>query len=263
MPNVVMSRKRKSVISGGRKLRRRTDSSNITRNNSFKVYQSLSNSGNLRVVKKVTSGSGSSIGIIPLSGFVLGGLTTSPVLGIYATLTGFSVYNTSIGPASTVSYAWGFPNNYSQIFDQFRILGIKVKGYVSNNSSSFNNTSTNSPLFYSSIDYDGGFVTPPTTVSAVLAYENSRIHQQGSDTGKPAIYRSFQPRIVNNLTNNIVSSNSYGLMPAKSWVDTNSPNCAHWGMFLAYDGQSSALNTIEATLTLVMELEYEFRGIRY
>jgi hypothetical protein len=220
----------------------------------------LLNSGSLRVVKRATSSGG--IAIIPATGLSISGVTTSPVIGMYFTQAGFLVYNTTVGPSVTAAYPYTGASNYNNIYDQFMISEVRVRAYFSNNYSSVGSITTAIPLVYSSVDFDGSNA-PPTSASAVLSYENSVVHQQGSTTDRPFIDRKLIPPVVNNLTGNLVTSNAYGLLPECSYIDTASAGqTAHWGMFFAYDPQSASLTTAIGYLTFVVDITLNYRGDR-
>jgi hypothetical protein len=220
----------------------------------------LLNSGSLRVTKRATSLGG--IAIIPSSGLSISGVTTSPVIGMYFTQAGFIVYNTTVGPSVIDAFSYPGATNYTSIYDQFMISEVRVRAYFSNNYSSVGSVTSAIPLIYSAVDFDGAS-SPPTSASAVLSYENSVVHQQGSTTDRPFIDRKLIPRVVNNVTGNLVTSNAYGLLPECSYVDsTSAGNTAHWGMFFAYDPQSASSSTAIGYLTFVVDLTLNYRGDR-
>jgi hypothetical protein len=146
------------------------------------------------------------------------------------------------------------------MFDQWRIKEVKVSAYFSNNFSSTQAVSTNIPLFYSAIDFDGAG-SSPTSLTAVLGYQNSTVHQTNSN-GTPLLTRRFVPRVVVALDNNLFSANNFGIQPEGSWVDSSTPLTPHYGMFLAYDNQGATLTSSEGALTLIFEVSYEYRGVR-
>jgi hypothetical protein len=214
----------------------------------------------LRITKRVTSSGG--IALIPSSGFSLPGVTTSSVIGLYFTQTGISFYNTTVGPSIVNSYSYTGAGNYSAIYDQFMISEVRVRAYFSNNVSSVGSITTAIPLIYSAVDFDGS-ASPPSSAAAVLSYENSVVHQQGSSTDRPFIDRKLIPRIVNNATGNLVTSNAYSLLPEKSYVDTVSASTmAHWGMFFAYDPQTASLTTPIGYITFIVDITLNYRGDR-
>jgi hypothetical protein len=220
----------------------------------------LSTAGSLRVVKTATSGG--SIDIIGGSGFnnIGSSFSVTPVIGMFFSQAGFYVYNTVIGPAAFAFFPYTGAGNYTAIYDQWRIDKVRLRAYFSNNFSGVNTVSSSIPLFYSCIDYDGSNL-PPGNVQAVLSYENSCVHQTPT-TGIPVIDRTFVPRVVNNLTGNLVVSNAYGLMPERSWIDSASSSTPHWGMFVGFDPQGATATTATGYITFIAEIEYEYRGDR-
>jgi hypothetical protein len=142
------------------------------------------------------------------------------------------------------------------------ISEVRVRAYFSNNYSSVGSVTTAIPLVYSAVDFDGSN-SPPTSAAAVLSYENSVVHQQGSTTDRPFIDRKLIPRLVNNATGNLVTSNAYSLLPEMSYVDTASATVLpHWGMFFAYDPQTASLTTPIGYVTFIIDLTLNYRGDR-
>jgi len=257
MPRRGVKRPAASKASSAAK-RMRSSSSFNTRTLAIPRISTLSNSGGLRTIKTISSQG--LIQVIPTSGFSISGLSASAVIGLYFTQTGYTVYNTTVGPNTGVSFTWGnAAGNYQNIFDQFRINKVHVKGYFSNNTSNVSSVTTSIPLFYSACDFDGSN-SPPTNTGGVLGYENSAVHQQNAD-GKPCIDRVLVPRVVNNLTGNLVTANQYGLMPARSWIDLGSQNCPHWGMYIGFDAQATTQTSSIGALTLIVTIDYEYRGL--
>lgn len=242
--------------SGSRKRARNDGRSRVMRHRI--PMDTLARSGGFKVIKKVTSTGG--ITVVPTSGLNITALTASPVIALYFTLAGYTIYDPTVGTSPSSSYAWTGSNSYYNIFDQYRINSVTVKGYFSNNTSTVASVVNNIPLFYTAIDYDGGAILV-NSLNGVLSYSNSQIHQANS-SGKPCFYRKFQPRTVNNLSGNLVTSNQYGINKANQWIDTASPNCPHWGLMLAYDNQGATQTSTEGSLTIIAEIEYEFKGIR-
>jgi hypothetical protein len=181
-------------------------------------------------------------------------------MGLWFCQTGAYVYNTTVGTGTSVGLAYQGYGNYSAMFDQWRIREVRVSGYFSNNFSSTQAVTTNIPLFYTAVDYDGGS-SAPTSVAGVLTYQNSVVHQACS-SGQPAFVRTFVPRVIVALDNNLFTPANYGVQPEGSWIDTSTPYAPHYGMFFGYDNQGATLATSEGSLTLVYDISYEYRGVR-
>jgi len=222
---------------------------------STKVMATVSNSGGLRVIKRATTGGNIAVGLNPSIGFVVSGLTSSNVLGFWFMQSGFAIYNPTVGPGTFYSVNYNGYGNYAAMFDQFRISSVKVTGWCSNNTSSTTTTNTNIPLLYSAVDFDVD-TSPPTSISSIVSYTNSCVHQANT-LGKPAFTRTLVPRAS---LSSATGTNAV-IAPAGSWIDTSSGSTPHYGMFLALDSQTGT-NVIEGYLTLIAEIQFEYRGER-
>lgn len=219
--------------------------------------QTVGNSGGFRVAKRVTSSS--ALGLVPVSGFS-SSLVNSTCVGVYFTQAGFNIYNPTAGAATSIALSYTGNSNYTQMFDQYRIMRVRLRGYFSNNYSSNTTTTSTIPLFYTAVDFDGANATIGS-VQNVLSYQNCKVTQAGA-TGAPCIDVELVPRVVNSLTSNLLSGNNYGLMPAGSWIDCVSNGTPHWGVFIGFDTQGGTSSLTMGYLTLVAEMEYEYRGDR-
>lgn len=196
--------------------------------------------------------------LVPTTGITVAGLSSSKVLGLYVTGSGISFFNTSVGPSVPVTLNFINNTGYSQIFDQFRILKLRITGWFQNDTSSTSSITTGMPLFYTAIDYDAN--NAPPDPASVLGLSSS-IVSQAAAMGKPCFSRTFQPRVLNALTNNVLTSNAYSISPPGTWIDNTSYNTAcHYGMYIGWDTQSQSLATSIGALTLVCECEMEFRS---
>jgi hypothetical protein len=232
--------------------------SNVSNGLRLSMGQKLKNDPGVIVIKRATTEG--TIGLQPIGGFNLSGLTLGKILGVYVSALGVHLYNPAVGPNVAVRFDFSKATNLLTLFDFYRIRKVTIKAYISNNTSSVANTTNANPLFYTCIDYDGG-ATVPSAVSDVLGYGNALVHQSGKIADKPTIKRTWVPRITNNMTGNIVTSNNYGIMPERTWVDNQSSTCPHWGMFIAYDAQQATQIGEVAKVTIICEAEMEFKGL--
>jgi hypothetical protein len=199
------------------------------------------------------------ISLLPNSGIAVGGLTTGYVIGIYFTVLGVGVYQPSVGLGTAVTAVYPNGGSYTSVFDIARIRKVSLKGYFSNNISNVSGITTNIPLLYSAVDYDG--TSNPTTPGAVLSYDNSKVLQSNA-FGSPCVNETFVPRLVNQMNNPLLSSAYAGVMPPGSWLDSTSYLAPHFGMFVAYDNQSANQVASEGVLTLIAEVHVEWGANR-
>jgi hypothetical protein len=219
----------------------------------------LNNSGGFMVVKKTTSGA--AIAYQGSAGMNNTSLTSGFAFGVYFTQTGFSIYNAYIGIATVASFTYTGASNYTSMFDQYRILRVKVTGYWSANVGQNGNANlgTPVPLMYTAIDFDGAAPGVINTAQNVLTYQNSQAHQPGT-LGRPIFTRTLQPRVVLDLTQ--YTGAPVGTAPAGQWVDCGNATVPHYGLLMGYDNMGASSTLTESYLNLVVETEYEYRGDR-
>jgi hypothetical protein len=245
---------RKSKMRGSRKNRARRDNSGT---NLSGRMEKASIGPQIRVRRSVSSTN--SIALVPSSGMVIGGLTTSYVIGLSFNALSANWYNTSVGPSILGSASFPNASSYTSIFDYYRILKVKVTGWFQNDYSSTSSTASGMPLFYTAVDYDASGA--PTTALSVLEYATSKVSQAAA-MGKPAFVHTFQPRAINTLNSTVLSAQFISLAPPGTWVDTATGSAPHYGMFIAWDPQSQTQSTSIGCLTLVVEMEIEYKGAR-
>jgi hypothetical protein len=183
---------------------------------------------------------------ISSAGFAVSGLTTSPVLGIFFTEKGFSIYNPSVGLGSIVAFPYANNASYPQVFDMMRILKVDIEGYTGLTAATANQTIA-IPVFYTCVDYD--LNNSPTTAAQVLSYDNSKV-RQANTVGTPFMKETFVPRLsqpVSGLTNTI--------MPPGTWIDVADSITPHYGTYLAIDNISSA---VSGNVVLIATIHYEW-----
>jgi len=214
------------------------------------------NSVGFRATRKLTTGS--QISLIPNSGLAISGITTSSVIGIYFTLYGISIYNTSVGTSVIATASFPNTSSYQAIFDEYRINKVTIEGYFSNNTSNVSSTATSIPVFYTCTDFD--YSSPPTSANGVLTYSTSRAHQANS-IGKPVFSRTLIPRAIVDTSASFLGAVIPGLMPERTWMDS-SYSTSHYGFFICYDPQGGTQATSEGYLSLILSTEFEYRGNR-
>jgi hypothetical protein len=211
----------------------------------------------IRVRRSVSSTS--SITLVPSTGLVVSGLTTSYVLGVFFSGQGAAWYNTSVGTAITGNVTFPNASSYNAIFDFYRLMKVRITGWFQNDTSSTSSSSTGMPLFYTAVDYDASGA--PTTALGVLEYANAKVSQAAA-MGKPAFVHTFQPRAINTLNSTVLATQYASLAPPGTWIDTATPAANHYGMYIAWDPQSQTSTSSIGCLTLVFEMEIEYKGAR-
>lgn len=202
---------------------------------------------------KHTTSSAVAVSVVPSSGFVVAGLTSSVNLGIAFLQSGFFLYNPTVGTGTTVPYTYPDYASYLAIFDQFRIAKVRVRAYFSNTISNVTGTTTSMPLIYSAIDFDGG-LPPGTTPGTLLTYSNGMIHQPNT-LGTPFLDRVLVPAVL--------QSSSQIAAPG-IFIDTNAPgpSNAWFGMLLQLDVMAATSGVSMGDIVFVVSEEYEYKNPR-
>lgn len=204
---------------------------------------------------------GNVITLTPSSGFNLSGLTNGFTLGMSFTGNGVNFYNAAVGYPTNFAVSFADASSYNTIFDQYRIKKAKVTAWFQNDYSSTSSVTTGMPLFYVANDYDNNGIPTSANASQIMSYSNSKVYQANS-AGKPAFVRVLQPRVLNTLSYGITTPGYVGIMPPNSWIDTATPTAPHFGVIIGYDPLSANQASSIGGLSLVVELEIEFRGAR-
>lgn len=116
---------------------------------------------------------------------------------------------------------------FTNLFDQYRINGVRVKIIFTKNESTTNTSVTTNliPIMGTCIDYDNA--SAPINVNEVLQYETARVHRMD----KP-IVRFLRPKVDQALYSGAFTS--YGNM--RTWIDSDSPTVQHYGLKWYTDG---------------------------
>jgi hypothetical protein len=183
---------------------------------------------------------------ISSAGFAVSGLTTSPVLGIFFTEKGFSIYNPSVGLGAVVAFPYANYASYPQVFDMMRITKVDIEAYAGLTVATANQA-TAIPVFYTCVDYD--LNNSPATAAQVLSYDNSKV-RQANTMGTPFMKETFVPRLLQP-----VSGATNTIMPPGTWIDVTDTITPHYGAFLAIDTMQSAAN---GNVALIATVHYEW-----
>jgi len=195
------------------------------------------------------------VSLIPNQGISIAGLTTGYVVGMYFTAVGVGFYQPSVGIGTAVTVNYSNAADYLPIFDIVRLLRVKVTAYFAANTSSNATLTTNMPLLYTAVDYDG--TSNPTTPLGVLAYDNAKVLQANS-TGMPCVNETIAPRLAIELNNAILTAPYVGPSLPGTWLDSTSYTAPHYGLFIAYDSEGASQNTTMGQLTIITELFVEW-----
>lgn len=146
------------------------------------------------------------------------------------------------------------PNSaeYSTLYDQYRILGIKVTFYPAITQSFLTATiGAQAPgEFYSVIDHDTS--NPPASIGAYLQYDTLR----RSFFNRPHS-RYFRPQcLVKAVMNSDTTATAATNLNRKSWIDMGSMDAKYFGLLVAYsvsDSTTVYAQLIRATATFYFQ----------
>lgn len=142
---------------------------------------------------------------------------------------------------------------FSNLFDEFMILGVKIKFIPSVTGADANPTSSivTMPNLFTCIDYDSA-QTP--TLSEILQYPNVKITKASSIHS-----RYFKPHVAY-LTYKTALTSGYG-SKTNVWVDFENPDVPHYGLLWCLDGN---FGTGNGSLYLKPYITYYFacKGVR-
>lgn len=129
---------------------------------------------------------------------------------------------------------------FSALFDQYKITGIKLNFYLVRNLGNAANVVGIRPRMYIVTDYDTS--TSPTSFDELREYSNCRVHQ--FDDSKPFTY-FIRPKILNEVYRTAVSTGTAPQRPP--WVSTAHLDLQHFGMRLGIE------NILDSDVSIVME----------
>jgi len=154
-------------------------------------------------------------------------------------------------------------SDYSNIYDQYRILDITVLIYFSNNNSSINTPATAFPMLYTAIDYDDAGAL--TSVSEALSYAKSTIIQPGNESGKPGGASKIvirRPAVqVSALLTNFVGTTAAARIEHSPWLDSDTVNVEHNGLKIYADPVGSFAGS-EGYFTFVFQCLHEYKYVK-
>lgn len=148
---------------------------------------------------------------------------------------------------SDLSQPWG------NIFDQFRIVGVKCTFWCTSN---LPGVSTNPLMLYTSVDLDGQNPLPGSEAD-LLQRSNVKQRQLTFGGSNPQYHQHYlKPRTAKAIYSGGVLS-AYGLDTPKTWLDIRSANNApHYGLLHAYVAPSGNSNPIPLRIQTTYYLQF-------
>lgn len=129
---------------------------------------------------------------------------------------------------------------FTSLYDQYRINGVKITLIPRGNQSDIGAASTTAAQsvgIFSVVDYDDTSLL--TSLNQALQYQNckmTRTHQQHS--------RYLKPRVEVNALSSTAPGNA-NVMPVRGWVDCDFPNTPHQGVKYVFQQSPNSVQTFD------------------
>ena len=145
-------------------------------------------------------------------------------------------------------------NSWAEVFDQFRIVGVKVTFW--NTSNPGGSTYNNQFILYTSIDLDGQNPLP-VTESNMLERSNVKQRVISGYGSNPQFHTHYvRPRTAKAIYSGGVLS-AYGLDTRKTWLDIRSSvNAPHYGLIWAVAAPSALGNPSDIRIQTTYYLQF-------
>jgi len=168
-----------------------------------------------------------------------------------------SYMQTWIAGSNFNQHTFANASDYAGIYDQYRIVKVKLDMLVDANVGTYSTSSQSIPVIYSVIDYDDNNVMG--SIDAALAYSSYKSHQFG--------FKSKQSRYLNKPTITINSLNTagganYGTLAVSPWLNCDDVTIDHKGFKFWYDPVSSTGNNTIAYITFIGTVFIEYKNIK-
>lgn len=150
-------------------------------------------------------------------------------------------------------------NEYTNLFDSYRLIGIEIKMVYSGNSVTTNQVTNSLPLIMMVNDYDD---SNNTNVASLLQYDSLKTFQMGSSVNNTAIWR-MRPKLqssVQTTTGSVLS-----LTPQKgAWIDTLTPDAQYFGVKGFVDLQTVLAGTFTPMgfITFYVKAKVQFKNTK-
>lgn len=158
-----------------------------------------------------------------------------------AYFSGFLAGSSTLDVFSSIQFTLGqVPNvsEFTNLFDCYRINGVKVKLMPRANSSEIGTNQGMIKLF-SAIDYDDA--TVPTAITELMQYENLKTTASNRDHS-----RYFKPKIAKTVFQTALAS---GYSQGTGWLDCDNTSVPHYGLKLALQQLPAGAQSFDCQIT--------------
>lgn len=164
---------------------------------------------------------------------------------------------------TTFSSVTSFQNagNFDQIYDEYRILRVRMRMYFSANSNAIGAAAPNFPIVYMVEDSDD--TNTLTSAQACLAYDTCKVIQLGTTSKGGAQYFSVRrPCVQTSVATNVATGTTAISQLTKSpWLNTDSNNIPHLGV-KAWIDLLTTFTGYDGTMTFIFEVEQQYKHTR-
>jgi len=167
----------------------------------------------------------------------------------------FAASQSEVRIGGVLVYGPSTPNSteLSNLFDQYRIMGVTVRIDWDYNSFPVSGGTNIAPLLYYVADYDD---SGSAIVSGLLQYSGVRTHSFMHDGYTPLI-TYIKPKPLRDVAGTGVLT-SYGPMSNAPWLRTAEMTTPHYGLKFCSSGFSLGGTTLTGTATITSFIDMEF-----
>jgi len=137
-------------------------------------------------------------------------------------------------------------SDFTNLFDQYRIMGVSMQ-CIPNVNSSFVGTPTSYSIFHYAVDETDS--TPPASKTELFQVAGRKtVNTQGVNQFSIRLKPKASQTYWQGLT-----ASGYGTASSGSWVNTSSPGVQHYGLKWAWDCNSNPATIIAVFCTYMLE----------
>lgn len=136
-------------------------------------------------------------------------------------------------------------NDFTQLFDRYKITGIKLKFLFQNNVSALQAVGNRAPLPLITYAFDADDANSPPTRQAVAVKQYAK---EKILNGNRTFSVFYKPRLSKLVYNGIITSAYTSSKP--EWLDCNNPSVPHFGVKLWLNNWYSDTDTSSMKLTI-------------
>lgn len=152
-------------------------------------------------------------------------------------------------------YTDALPNNteFSQLFDQYRIVGVTVRIDLNPNAFTNSGVAFTPPIAYFIADYDD---PQDATISACLQYPQVLTHSWNTDGYTPFIAH-LKPKPLRDVAGSGIAT-GYSPMAVAPFIRTSDMTVPHYGLKMALANNGASVNAVTGFFLINVFYDMEF-----